>query len=1223
MIATDAKGNVTFLNGVAQQLTGWNQDEAQGQPLVDVFNILHEETREPVESPVTKVLETGHIVGLGNHTILVARDGRVCPIDDSAAPIRDSNGDTIGVVLIFRNVTEQRRSENDLRQSEARKAAILETALDCIITIDHHGSVVDFNPAAERTFGYRREQIVGQPLAEFIIPPALREQHWRGLSHYLATGEGPILGKRLELSALRSDGVEIPVELAITRIGTEGLPLFTAYLRDLSDRKRLEQNRNVRISVTQALGEADGVENGAASMLRAVCENLGWEVGFFWSVDDSGSALHCVQGWHQPHVGIANFEEESCRRTFARGEGLPGTVWSTGKPRWLLDVVAEPTFSRAAAAAQHNLHSAFACPVIVGDRTLGVIEFFTQRIHEPDADLLEMMGTIAGSFGQFLERKTAEEAVRQSERELADFFDNATVGLHWVGPDGAILRANRAELELLGYSHDEYVGHHIADFHADEEVICDILSRLQAGEQLHEYPARLRCKDGSIKDVLIDSSVMFGSGGFLHTRCFTRDVTQRKRIDQELQATQRRLQAVFNQQFQFMAILSPDGRVLEANDTSFRATGVSRDHVLGQPLWDTPWWNRLPVMQERWRQYVAEVVHSGGPVLGETDYSHADGTIRHATAVVTGIRNDEGEVTSIVVEGHDDTERRQQEKALRESEERLRLALDAGRMGVWDWNIHTGDLSWSDSLEPLHGLAPGAFDGTFEHFQRLIHPDDRELVNAAIHQAIEARSTFDVEFRNVWQNGAVHWIAGSGRVFVDDQGSPTRMIGIGLDVTERKRTAETAKFLADASAALALLVDFDSTLQKVATLAVPHFADWASVDVLESDGTLRRVAVAHVDPRKIELARDLHQRFPPDPNSPNGVWNILRTGEAELVSHITDDLLSESTQDEQLLAILRELGLTSYIGVPLRVRGKVMGVLTFIVAESGHLYDATDLAVANDLASRAAIAVENSQLYRELRDADRQKDEFLATLAHELRNPLAPIRNGLQVLRLAGGGGEIVDEARAMMERQLGQMVRLVDDLLDISRITRNKLELRKERVAFATVVHSAVETSRPLIEEGGHTFSLTLPSEPIYVNADQTRLAQVFSNLLNNAAKYTEPGGQIALTAEVSNGEVVLHVRDNGLGIPAEAMPTLFQMFSQVEHNIERAQGGLGIGLTLVRRLVEMHGGTVTAHSEGVGRGSRVHRTTSRSPSFAFPLTRQRKGECCGHGPSSHPRGR
>ena len=161
-----------------------------------------------------------------------------------------------------------------------------------------------------------------------------------------------------------------------------------------------------------------------------------------------------------------------------------------------------------------------------------MIEFFTRRIREPDADLLEMMGTVAGNVGQFIERKAAEDELRRSEQELADFFENATVGLHWVGPDGTILRANRAELDMLGYSREEYVGRPIADFHADEDVICDILKRLQAGEKLDEYPARLRCKDGSIKDVLIDSSVLWRDGEFVHTRCFTRDVTERKRAEE-------------------------------------------------------------------------------------------------------------------------------------------------------------------------------------------------------------------------------------------------------------------------------------------------------------------------------------------------------------------------------------------------------------------------------------------------------------------------------------------------------------------------------------------------------------------------------------------------------------------------------------------------------------------------------------------------------------------
>ena len=181
-----------------------------------------------------KVLRDGVVVGLGNHTVLIARDGTERPIDDRAAPIRDTTGEMIGVVLIFRDVTEQRQAERELRASEARKSAILETALDCIITMDHEGKVVEFNPAAEKTFGYSRAEVVGQELADFIIPPSLRERHRTGMAHYLATGEGPVLGKRLELPALRADGSEFPVELAITRISTEGPPLFTAYLRDIT-----------------------------------------------------------------------------------------------------------------------------------------------------------------------------------------------------------------------------------------------------------------------------------------------------------------------------------------------------------------------------------------------------------------------------------------------------------------------------------------------------------------------------------------------------------------------------------------------------------------------------------------------------------------------------------------------------------------------------------------------------------------------------------------------------------------------------------------------------------------------------------------------------------------------------------------------------------------------------------------------------------------------------
>jgi signal transduction histidine kinase/ActR/RegA family two-component response regulator len=396
-----------------------------------------------------------------------------------------------------------------------------------------------------------------------------------------------------------------------------------------------------------------------------------------------------------------------------------------------------------------------------------------------------------------------------------------------------------------------------------------------------------------------------------------------------------------------------------------------------------------------------------------------------------------------------------------------------------------------------------------------------------------------------------------------------------------------SRFLADASAALAAVTDYESTLQKVARLAVPFYADWCCVDMLEEDDTLRRLAVAHVDATKVQLAHELYRRYPPDLAAPQGVWNILRTGKAEIIPEVSDDHLTATVKDRELLRILRELGLKSYIGVPLTVREKVLGVITFVAAESGRRYEPSDLAAAEDLAHRAAVAIENARLYQALLEADRRKDDFLAVLAHELRNPLAPLSNALHILKTPGADAAISERARQMMERQVEQLVRLVDDLLDISRIMRGKIELRRAPVELATVVARAVETSQPLIDAGTHELTIALPSEPLWLHGDLVRLAQVVSNLLNNAAKYTEKGGKIWLIGAREKEMAVVRVRDTGIGIAPEMRSRIFSLFVQAGRAHDRAQGGMGIGLTLVRSLVEMHGGSVAVYSDGPGKGS------------------------------------
>lgn len=416
-------------------------------------------------------------------------------------------------------------------------------------------------------------------------------------------------------------------------------------------------------------------------------------------------------------------------------------------------------------------------------------------------------------------------------------------------------------------------------------------------------------------------------------------------------------------------------------------------------------------------------------------------------------------------------------------------------------------------------------------------------------------------------------------------GAGAEVVSFTIDLTAQKQAEEALRLLSEASGVLATSLDAEAALAALARLAVPRLADWCTVDLLGEDGLPRNVAVAHVEPAKAALARELRRRYPP--GAPAGLMHVLQTGRSELIPEVPERLRAGAGRDPELVRLLRELGLRSYLAVPMRHQGRVLGVITFVAATSGRRFGPEDLSAAEDLASRAAVAVENARLYAELREADRRKDEFLATLAHELRNPLAPVRNAVHLLRLKSPDDPQILWARDVIERQVQQMSRLVDDLLDVSRISRGKVELRKQSIDLARVVADAIEATRPLIEQRRHRLTVALPDEPILLLADPTRLEQVLANLLNNAAKYTEPGGEISLSAERQGDDALVRVRDTGAGIAHEHLDSVFDMFVQIGERGTQTPGGLGIGLSLVRRLVELHGGTVVAHSEGSGKGS------------------------------------
>ena len=544
-----------------------------------------------------------------------------------------------------------------------------------------------------------------------------------------------------------------------------------------------------------------------------------------------------------------------------------------------------------------------------------------------------------------------------------------------------------------------------------------------------------------------------------------------------------------------------------------------------------------------------------------------------------------GTLLGVVLIFRDVTEQRRAEQEVRESEQRFRQLADAMPQIVWtagpDGRIDYMNRKWQE----FTGL-PETLGN--EGWGEILHPDEVLAANERWAKSVQTGQPFEMEMRLLDRNiKAYRWYLVRTVGIHDSSGKVIRWFGTGTDIHGQKRAEESARYLAEASAALASVVDYKSTLEIIAKLAVPYFADWSAVDVANEDGSLSRLAVAHLDADKIRSVHELMQQYPPDEDSPGGAIAVLRSGKPEIIKEITDDMLVRSSKDEQHLNLIRSLGLKSYICVPLIVSGHRLGVLTFATAESGRIYNDADLAVATDLSQRAAIAIENTRLYGELREADRRKDVFLATLAHELRNPLAPIRNSLQILKMPGIDTQMVERSREMMERQLHHLVRLVDDLLDVSRVMRGKIELRRERIELATVIARAIETVQPLVDADSHELIVQLSSESLPIDADPVRVSQIIGNLLANAAKYTESNGRIWLTSEREGKMAVVRIRDNGIGIADSMLPRIFELFVQVDNTSTKAQGGLGIGLTLVKNLVQMHDGTVEAKSDGLGYGS------------------------------------
>ena len=794
-------------------------------------------------------------------------------------------------------------------------------------------------------------------------------------------------------------------------------------------RQEHSQRLAANLAITRILAESPVLQDATVRILETIGETLGWRVGAMWRPDPDGKTLKCLATWHAGNITPTEFINHCKERSFERGEGLPGRIWESRKAMWIPDLMKDENFSRAPLASPAGLRGGFAFPIVSQQEFVGVMEFFSDEIRPPDEALLEMFDGVGQQIGQFMERKRAEtalteaarqvresearyraviealpaavyttdaegritmfneaavefsgrtptigsdswcvtwklfhpdgtpmphdecpmaialkkgepvrgceaiaerpdgtrvhfipyptllhdsngnlvgainmlvditdrkkieEALRRNSLELSEFFENASEAIHWVGADGTILRANQAELQMLGYQTDEYVGRNIAEFHLDQEVIADILSRLERGETLENYSAQLLRKDGSIREVLINSSPYFENGKFVHSRCFTRDVTEQLQIEKTLR--------------HFAAIVETTDDAVVSKDLNGIITS----------------WNRAA---ERLFGYQAE------EVIGK----------------------------------------------------------------------------------PVSILIPAE------------RPDEEPGILARLRRG------------------------------------------------ERIDHYETVR--------------------------------------VRKDGTRFHVSLT-VSPI------------------------INAEGKIIGASKIARDISDQKRAQEEIAALL-----------------------------------------ASERAAR-----------QEAEIANRSKDEFLAVLSHEMRTPLTAMLGWLTILRGHRLDEKTTKHAIETVERNAKAQAQLIEDLVDISRIVGGKLKLDVRPIDILPVIDAAVDVVRPAAEAKQIHLEIHAASSLPPVSADPARLQQVIWNLLSNAVKFTPKGGAINVDVHQVESSAEIVVRDNGIGISKHFLPLVFERFRQAESVATRSHRGMGLGLAIVRHLIELHGGTVTAESEGENKGS------------------------------------
>jgi PAS domain S-box-containing protein len=1140
LVGLDVEGHIALWSPGAERLTGHPRADLLGKPLSALY--LPEE-REQAERELREAEERGHLESEGWRE---RRDGSRFRARQVLVALQDASGGLAGFSCSLQPAKQQ---EPGLELLRHLGELILTSVDEGIFGLDTQGRITFVNPAATRMLGWKAEALIGQV------------KH--GLVHHSRPDGSPLPESECQIHATfragesrhvadevfwRHDGSHFPVEYRSSPVWEDGRLIGAVItFTDITERLRADERERQFIREHAARAEAEAAEGRVLRMLE--------------SISDAFIALD--RAWRYTYVNHRAEElshhsrEEMLGRTPV--EIFPHFIGSRSEAHF-----------RQAFVEQRAVHFEESDP-----RKDTWVEVHAYPSEEG----------LAVYFRDITERKRTEARLRLFESMVVNAFDGLVV-LEPEHQDGRstrrVLYANEAFSRMTGYSQEELRNAEtllLVGPGTDEGAIKRMRAALAKREPCREELLTYR-KDGSTfwtESTLVP--VTDEEGRLSHWVTVVREVTQRKQSEEtalrlareeaarsEAEAARARIEAILESITDAFFALDRELRFTFANRRAAEVLQRPREQLLCQRLEDV-----LPGGED------TGLVRGVRGVLAGGEASECELYLAPLEAWFECHASPSSEGVSVYL--REVTARKRAEEASRRLTSIIEATPDfvgstdaqgrglylnrAGRRMVGlteeqsteEWCIASAHPTWAARRLLTEGVPTALREGVWTGEMALLTPDGREL---PVSQVLLAHR--------------------------EAEGRLEMLSTIIRDISDRKRAEEAQQFLSESGRVMVAALEYEATLQSLARLVVPRLADYCVVGMLEGD-EMRRVAMVHRDPARETL---LHQlgRVQRRHRTVVGVQSVLRTGEPELVPEVSEAWLRAASEDEAHFATLRALGPRSMMVVPLVARGRTLGAITFACdAESGRRYGPADLTLAEGLAGRAALTIDNARLYKQSQQATRARDEVLAVVSHDLRNPLNVISLGATYLLKHLPQGEETASWRKqgeLIRRSADRAVRLIQDLLDVAKVESGRLSLEREAVAVGGLLDEAIELHRPLAE--AHGLRLEREEEPGLpaVWVDRVRVLQVFSNLIGNAVRFTPEGGRVTVRARREGARVAFHVSDTGKGIAPEHLPRLFDRYWQVQRSVE----GAGLGLPIAKGLVEAHGGHIQVES-APGQGS------------------------------------